>query len=269
MSERRRRGRRWARHDVQVGLGGGHAAPGRPPAGSRNGAVLNACGPFVTSVYVFAREWVRRELLTVWRTSFRLATGLAFGAQHTIHATFQRPQTVAEGYTSTFGVNCGLAANPASAARAGTRRALEVSCTCARGHQAAPQGRASCDRGQPWRQAGPQPEEAVATYSRNRPSMAVAWRPGVDDEARRAEPAPGAMTADPEDQAGHNRTDNEFHALVRALRQPRSEELVEAQRAGHARQILTRDVNVSDARAQHARIVEAIVAATQTPPRRL
>lgn len=109
-------------------------------------------------------------------------------------------------------------------------------------------------------------EEAVATYEvrSHLEGMAASLAArNIDGNARAAlEEHLSAMNeVDPEDQAEHIRTDNEFHALVARLSgNPVLEELVEklSERVMRVK-ILTRDVNVSaTARAQHAQIVDAI-----------
>lgn len=109
-------------------------------------------------------------------------------------------------------------------------------------------------------------EEAVATYEvRERLECMAAElaAKNINDQARyRLQTYLEAMAAvPPEDQAEHIRTDNNFHGLVAELAgNPVLEELIEklSERVMRVK-ILTRDVNVSaTARAQHARIVEAI-----------
>ena len=183
---------------------------------------------------------------------------------------FQRPQTVAEGVYQhlrrellTGRLEPGQWLREQELAEA-----LEVSRTPVREaiRQLAQEGLLQIEANRGVRVRGLSLEEAVATYEvRNRlESMAAGLAArNVNDEAR-AELSQHleAMTAvDPEDQAEHIRTDNEFHALVARLSgNPVLEELVEklSERVMRVK-ILTRDVNVSaDARAQHARIVEAI-----------
>ena len=183
---------------------------------------------------------------------------------------FQRPQTVAEGVYQhlrrellTGRLEPGQWLREQELAEA-----LEVSRTPVREaiRQLAQEGLLQIEANRGVRVRGLSLEEAVATYEvRNRlESMAAGLAArNVNDEAR-AELSQHleAMTAvDPEDQAEHIRTDNEFHALVARLSgNPVLEELVEklSERVMRVK-ILTRDVNVSaDARAPHARLVEAI-----------
>ena len=183
---------------------------------------------------------------------------------------FQRPQTVAEGVYQhlrrellTGRLEPGQWLREQELAEA-----LDVSRTPVREaiRQLAQEGLLQIEANRGVRVRGLSLEEAVATYEvRNRlESMAAGLAArNVTDEARAelSQHLEAMNAVDPEDQAEHIRTDNEFHALVARLSSnPVLEELVEklSERVMRVK-ILTRDVNVSaEARAQHTRIVEAI-----------
>jgi len=183
---------------------------------------------------------------------------------------FQRPQTVAEGVYQhlrrellTGRLEPGQWLREQELAEA-----LDVSRTPVREaiRQLAQEGLLQIEANRGVRVRGLSLEEAVATYEvRNRlESMAAGLAArNVTDEARAelSQHLEAMNAVDPEDQAEHIRTDNEFHALVARLSgNPVLEELVEklSERVMRVK-ILTRDVNVSaEARAQHTRIVEAI-----------
>lgn len=183
---------------------------------------------------------------------------------------FQRPQTVAEGVYQhlrrellTGRLEPGQWLREQELAEA-----LQVSRTPVREaiRQLAQEGLLQIEANRGVRVRGLSLEEAIATYEvRDRlESMAagLAARNADDDARAELQRQLSAMEAvDPEDQAEHIRTDDEFHALVARLAgNPVLEELVEklSERVMRVK-ILTRDVNVSaEARAQHARIVEAI-----------
>lgn len=185
-------------------------------------------------------------------------------------ASFQRPQTVAEGVYQHLRLELltGRLAPGQWLREQEIAESLSVSRTPVREavRQLAQEGLLQIEANRGVRVRGLSLEEAVATYEvrSNLESMAASLAARNIDAAARAELQRHlrAMEAvDPEDQAEHIRTDNEFHALVARLSgNPVLEDLVEklSERVMRVK-ILTRDVNVSAvARAQHARIVEAI-----------
>jgi DNA-binding GntR family transcriptional regulator len=185
-------------------------------------------------------------------------------------ASFQRPQTVAEGVYQHLRreLLTGRLAPGQWLREQELAESLSVSRTPVREavRQLAQEGLLQVEANRGVRVKALSLEEAVATYEvrNNLESMAASLAARHIDEAARAELQRHlrAMEAvDPEDQAEHIRTDNEFHALVARLSgNPVLEDLVEklSERVMRVK-ILTRDVNVSAvARAQHARIVEAI-----------
>lgn len=183
---------------------------------------------------------------------------------------FQRPQTVAEGvYQHLRRELLSGRLEPGQWLREQElAESLAVSRTPVREavRQLAQEGLLQIEPNRGVRVRGLSLDEAVATYEvrSTLESMAAALAArNVDDGARvELEHHLAAMAAvQPDDQAEHIRTDNEFHALVARLAgNPVLEELVEklSERVMRVK-ILTRDVNVSAAaRAQHASIVEAI-----------
>lgn len=185
-------------------------------------------------------------------------------------ASFQRPQTVAEGVYQHLRheLLTGRLAAGQWLREQELAKSLDVSRTPIREaiRQLAQEGLLQIEANKGVRVRALSLEEAVATYEvRERLECMAAELAAtrVDDEARfRLRAYLGAMASvPPDDQAEHIRTDNDFHALVAELAgNPVLEELIEklSERVMRVK-ILTRDVNVSAAaRAQHARIVEAI-----------
>lgn len=183
---------------------------------------------------------------------------------------FQRPQTVAEGvYQHLRRELLSGRLKPGQWLREQElAEALDVSRTPVREsiRQLAQEGFLQIEANRGVRVRDVSLEEAVATYEvrGQLEGMAAALAARNVNDAARAQLQRHleAMDAvDPQDQAEHIRTDNQFHALVARLSgNPVLEELVEklSERVMRVK-ILTRDVNVSAvARAQHARIVEAI-----------